>query len=187
MNGLIQKFGAQKASAATGAPGEGCNVPAQMQQANAAAMYQLRVNGLTSPGLAPNTTGCCPPPVVLDASSRDSSGAQLTVGANDVFSVTVQLQEPFKGNDFVVAAQIAQYFEIMSIKVGRDEQLISEAAIPAEVFSSASQRQVGLDMLPCPTSKQIFVQVRNVDTQARYFKAAFFGSCFDCNTPQIGG
>jgi len=186
MNGLIQKFGAQKASAATGAGGD-CNVPAAMQDANRAAMYQLRVNGLTSPGLSPNTTGCCPPPVVLDASSRDSSGAALIIANNDVFNVTVQLQEPFKGNDFVVAASIAQYFEIMSIKVGRDEQLISEAAIPAEVFSSSSQRQVGLDMLPCPTSKQIFVQVRNIDSQSRFFKAAFFGSCYDCNTPQIGG
>ena len=51
-------------------PSSADNVPAQMQQANAAAMYQLRVNGLTSPGGAgtwPVVAGDLPSvkPVVL--------------------------------------------------------------------------------------------------------------------------
>lgn len=116
-------------------------------------------------------------------------------GATSTISFNVEV--PFTGQTLVVPTSwydatnaalevVSDNFEIVSIKVGRDEMLTSADPLPASVFAINSQVDVGLSMKKCPTSLQISVTVTNLDAANPHeFAGAFYGFCGDsgdCNT-----
>lgn len=120
-------------------------------------------------------------------------------GATTTIEVTVE--EMFRGQQLVIPSlayettaaaivDISQYFTIDSIKVGREEQLLSTDALAASLFSASAQQDIGLSMKPCPTSLKIYVTVTNLDSgNARDFSGAFYGFCGEngnCNTGLCG-
>lgn len=123
-----------------------------------------------------------------------------TVKAGSAAIIEVTPQVFFTGQQLVVPTSLwdktsgalidpTQYFEIASVKVGREEQLVSPDALAAAVFADNSQQQIGLSMKGCPTSLKIYIEVINLDGADRDFGGTIYGFCGEngnCNTGLCG-
>lgn len=124
-------------------------------------------------------------------------------GASTTIEVTVE--EVFRGQQLIIptawhdatnskgaseVSDVSALFTVDSIKVGRDEQMLSTGELPASVFAINSQQEIGLSMKPCPTSLKIYVTVTNLDAANPHeFTGAFYGFCGangNCNTGYCG-
>jgi hypothetical protein len=115
--------------------------------------------------------------VMVDATWRhEDSGLPKLIAPGE----TVQIQSSvdghaFKGCDFIIAPHLARFFDIHSIKVGRDEQLFCTSPLMGSGFSASFDGRPALNMKECPSALQITTTVRNVGDKAHLFKAFFVG------------
>lgn len=88
--------------------------------------------------------------------------------------VSSQPQVVFRPDRLVVPASIAPYFLINDVKIGKNSQLISSTAIPAQAFAQDGTG-VGLKMDTAQVSQLISLTVYNVDGADHRFFAAMLG------------
>jgi len=96
------------------------------------------------------------------------------VAAAATANITSRPQVVFRPDRLVVAESIAASFLVNDLRVGKNSQLISGTAVPAEACSSRSVG-VGLKCDTAQVSQDIVLNVTNVSLGALRFNAALIG------------
>jgi len=114
---------------------------------------------------------------------RSPSGAQEQVLGFERASVTALSegtvrafpQRKFRTERFTVAASIANFFDILDLRVGRDSLFVDVGPVPAEMFS-----QVGVGTAlrgyTANLGNTITLQVENVDSNDQFIRAGIVGT-----------
>lgn len=100
----------------------------------------------------------------------------VTVGAGLAATITAQPQNAIKVQELVVFSGNAALFDILEVSVGTENQFVQSGTISGDIFSSSSQRDVGLKGSTANPGNIITVRVQNTDTvNAQIFKGAIIG------------
>ena len=94
-------------------------------------------------------------------------------GNTSVF--TTQPQLPFRPSRFVIPAATVANFSVNDLKIGKNSQFLSSAAVPAAVFSELAVG-VALGLDTCNVGQQITVSVTAVAGGPFSFAAALIGT-----------
>jgi hypothetical protein len=121
-------------------------------------------------------------PITLDASYRQSEKdgyggdgpKKVSPGQNVSIEIECELGS-FEPVDIVVDASIARYFDIISFKVGRDEQLCSQKPVSATHYASDQALRRPNKMMTCKTHLKMCLVVRNIGQKPHTFRAVVVG------------
>ena len=102
-------------------------------------------------------------------------------GNTSVF--TTQPQLPFRPSRFVIPAATVANFSVNDLKIGKNSQFLSSAAVPAAVFSELAVG-VALAMDAAQIAQDIVLSVTNVDALPHRFTAAMIGE--SCEGARLG-
>jgi hypothetical protein len=97
------------------------------------------------------------------------------VKGNSSANINVQPQVSFRPERLVIPSTVAKDFLITYIKVGKNSQLLSVAAVPALAFAEQAPHGVPLQFPVCRRSQFITISVTNISDCDRWFTAAMFG------------
>lgn len=84
----------------------------------------------------------------------------------------------FRPERLIVASQVAPYFTIDNIIVGKDSQMVSADPVPATAFSEVAVG-VRLSLKTAVIGNDITIQFTNTDTQDRTFRATIIGTALE--------
>lgn len=100
----------------------------------------------------------------------------VTVTASGTQTITAQPQNAIKVEQLVITSGNASLFNILEVSVGTENQFVQSGTINGDIFSSASQRPVGLKGSTANPGNIITVRVTNLDTvNAQIFGGAIIG------------
>jgi hypothetical protein len=98
----------------------------------------------------------------------------IAAGATQV--ITIQPQRPFRPEYFRCSSTFtAPFFVINQYTVGQDNQFVASGDVPCDVFSEVSLYNA-IKGYTANLGTLIIMGVRNIDSQTRSFRAAFFGT-----------
>ena len=102
---------------------------------------------------------------------------EIHPAGNDYVKLTVPKHRlPFFPAYFIIPDDVAPHFLITAIRIGRDSQLISPGAIPAELFEeSAPEIRLILDQISDPERDELRVSATNISDQKRLFTMQVMG------------
>lgn len=96
------------------------------------------------------------------------------VGAGATVAVTERPQVPFRPERFIVPSAFAPNFVINDLRVGKNSQLVTAQAVPAQAFQEdATNTPLGLDT--AQVSQDITCNITNVSGAPSDFRAALIG------------
>lgn len=101
------------------------------------------------------------------------SGSTL-IAAAATSTITSRPQVSFKGKRLSVSRASAPSFEITDIKVGKNSQLVTSDAVPAESFTDNSFGS-NIDLDTCQQAMNISIAVNNISSASARFRATLFG------------
>jgi hypothetical protein len=114
--------------------------------------------------------------------SRDDSTPKYVLGFWPLYIepkqeayLTQSVQLAFRPEYFLIPSTIAEFFQIMDIKIGPYSQFVASSEVPATTFSENAPIN-RLKMDPCPISGKITINVRNTDDRPHVFTAVIVGS-----------
>ena len=100
------------------------------------------------------------------------SGIGPRTGAIDVTSRT---EIKFHGERLVVPSNLAEFFDLIDVKVANRSQLANSTAVPAEMFGETEEGvYVGLDL--AKIGQTIALVVENITSDHQTFQAALIGT-----------
>lgn len=97
-----------------------------------------------------------------------------TVAGNSSANINVQPQVIFRPERLVVPSNLAPFFLITDIKVGKNSQLVSTGALPAVMFTE-NAFGVRLKMDTAQISMFVTISVTNQNGQAQQFQGGLVG------------
>lgn len=100
----------------------------------------------------------------------------VTVGAGLTATITAQPQNAIKVQELIIFSGNAALFDILEVSVGTENQFVQSGAINGDIFSSGSQRDVGLKGSTANPGNIITVRIQNLDgANAQRFSGAIIG------------
>lgn len=112
---------------------------------------------------------------------RDKSNPKLMLGFNplsiepeQVGIITKRGQLAFQPDYLLIPSSIAEFFQIIDIKIGPYSQFICSQEIPGSMFSeNAPINRMEFDT--CPVSTPVTIRIRNTDNRPHVFAAVIVG------------
>lgn len=100
----------------------------------------------------------------------------VAVAASGQATITANPQNAIKTEDFIISSGNAALFDILEIAVGTENQFVQSGTVNGDIFSSGTQRQVGLKGSTANPGNTITVRVQNLDTvNPQTFRGAIIG------------
>ena len=112
---------------------------------------------------------------------------QTTIPGLSTYNVIGRPQTDFEPQYIVIPRSLAPHFLIVDIKIGKESQFVSEAPIPAEIFSGdvvilkdqqinvVSDLPLRMKMDKCRVGYVVCVTIQNLDACAKWFSGVVIG------------
>jgi len=100
----------------------------------------------------------------------------LAIGAGAVRDISLNPQRPFRIKNFRASStHTAPFFVVLAFSIGQDNQFVAPGSIPLDLFSEVALYSI-VEGQTANLGNLVTLQVQNIDTQARDFRAAFYGT-----------